>query len=240
MMNRIASAIEARRYRYLNQRTRDIVCPGGVVSFTFDDFPESAAVGAELLEQRAWRGTFYLSTGNVGKETDFGPIASFDLANKLHTAGHEIGDHTHTHIRCRKAKKSVLRRELDNSAAILRPAYGGRNFALPYGDYDSAALNVLSGRFDTIRTTTQGINAQRKDLNTLKANPIYGSTDLEAVAALLDETRTNNGWLIFYTHDVRARHSQHGCTPQQFDAVLALVAARGLPVKTVSGVYASL
>lgn len=240
MMGRITTAIESRRYRLLNERKRDIACNGGVVSFTFDDFPESAAVGAELLEARGWRGTFYLSTGNVGMDSDFGPIASFDSATKLYQAGHEIGDHTHSHIRCRGAKKSVLRRELDNSAAMLCQAYGSRNFALPYGDYDAAALNVLSGRFDTIRTTSRGVNVQRKDLNTLKANPIYGSTTHESIEALLDEVRDKNGWLIFYTHDVRAQHSKYGCTPEQFDAVLALVAARGLSVRTVAGVFASL
>ena len=240
MMGRIASAIESRRYRFLNERMRDISFAGGIVSFTFDDFPESAAVGAELLEARGWRGTFYLSTGNVGMDSDFGLIASFDAATKLYRAGHEIGDHTHSHIRCRGTNKPVLRRELETSSAMLHPLYGTRNFALPYGDYDAAALNILSGRFDTIRTTTQGVNVQRKDLNTLKANPIYGTTKRESVEALLNEVREKNGWLIFYTHDVRATHSKYGCTPEQFDAVLALVAAQNMPVKTVAEVFAAL
>lgn len=240
MLNRIVTALESRRYRLLNKRDRTIAWDGGVVSFTFDDFPESATAGARLLEARDWRGTFYMATAVAGQDSAVGRIATFDSARELHAAGHEIGNHTHSHLRCNGAKKSVLRAELTASSAALKSMDGNRSFALPFGAYDASALNVLSGRFDTIRTVQKGVNAQQADLNLLKANPIYRSIKLEAVEALLQEVREKNGWLIFYTHDVCEQPSEFGCTPEQFDQVLALVAERGLPVKTVSEVFASL
>ncbi|MFP4520418.1 MAG: polysaccharide deacetylase, partial [Oceanicaulis sp.] len=44
-----------------------------LVSFTFDDFPKSAAqAGAAALEKRGWRGTYYASGGFAGGETHLG------------------------------------------------------------------------------------------------------------------------------------------------------------------------
>ena len=240
MLNRIVTALESRRYRLLNQRDKTIACDGGIVSFTFDDFPESATAGARLLESRNWRGTFYMSTALAGEDSPVGKIGTVDSALKLHAAGHEIGNHTHSHLRCNGAKNAVLRADLTASSAALKPVDGNRSFAFPFGAYDASALNVLSGRFDTLRTVQNGVNAQRTDMNTLKANPIYRNTSMASVEALLEEVRAKNGWLIFYTHDVCDQPSEFGCTPEQFDQVLALVAARRLPVKTVSEVFASL
>lgn len=240
MLHRLVRAVEAARYRHLNRRERDIRFRGGLVSFTFDDFPESAREGAERLQARGWRGTFYMASALVGQNTRVGTIAGFQTARQLRAAGHEIGNHTHTHLRCKGVKKSVLRRDVQASIGALASIDGNRSFALPYGAHDPSALNVLSGRFDTIRTVERGVNARRTDLNALKANPIYRDTSSDKVQALLDETFASDGWLIFYTHDVRGDPSEFGCTPEHFEEVLALVARRGLAVRTISQAYGSL
>ncbi|WP_137172585.1 polysaccharide deacetylase family protein [Massilia sp. HP4] len=240
VIDRAVSAFETRRYRLLNRRERDIVYKGGAVSFTFDDFPHSALDGAAMLEERGWRGTFYLSTALAGHDSNVGQIADLASVMALHARGHEIGNHTDSHLRCQGAPKAVLKRELKASADALAPADGNRSFAFPFGAYDASALNVFSGSFDTLRTVQRGVNHGRADLNLLKANPIYESTQLDTVRMLLDETVANDGWLIFYTHDVCARPSDFGCTPARFDQVLSLVAQRGLAVETVAGVFASL
>ena len=71
-----------------------------MVSFTFDDVPESAAtMGAPMLEDHGGRGTFYVSGGLVnrwsGDWNDMAADASQIVA--LHRAGHEIHDHTLDH-----------------------------------------------------------------------------------------------------------------------------------------------
>ena len=209
-----------------------------MVSFTFDDFPATAAnEGAELLERQGWRGTFYLAPGLLDKDTSMGRVCSLRDVERLHRRGHEIGNHTYSHMRCQNVRKSTLHREVQSSMRELERFDGGRNLALPSGAYDASALNCLSGRFDTIRTVQKGINSGDSDLNLLKANPIYQSTELEHLRSLIDLVKTAGGWLIFYTHDIRALPSKFGCTADRFQRVLNWVSEAGFAVHTVEETY---
>ena len=77
--------------------SRTIAMPNrrAIVSFTFDDFPQSAVSnGARLLEEHGARGTFYLTGSHCGRVLDEAPqYGAKDLA-ALVQAGHEIGCHT--------------------------------------------------------------------------------------------------------------------------------------------------
>src|SRR5215469_15892880 len=56
-------------------RRVSLAWPGGVVSFTFDDFPKSAlATGGAILERYRARGTYYASLKLAGAETVLGPM----------------------------------------------------------------------------------------------------------------------------------------------------------------------
>ena len=52
--------------------------------------------------------------------------------------------------------------------------------------------------------------------------------------ALLDDLQRHGGWLIFYTHDVRANPSSIGCSPGHFARVVELVRRRGISVEPVA------
>jgi peptidoglycan/xylan/chitin deacetylase (PgdA/CDA1 family) len=237
MMNRIMNAIESRRYLFLNSRRKSIPANTAFISFTFDDFPESAAiVGTQLLEEHDWRGTFYLASESVGKDSAVGKISSFAAAQQIQMKGHEIGNHTHTHFRCLGARKEDLRRDMENSFAALAHLSGVRNFSLPFGVYDASALNVLSGHFDTIRTITPGINRGMVDFNLLKANRVYHTTDMLELKAKIQDVSANGGWLIFYTHDISAEPSDYGCTEIQFKLLLSWIAQCQVEVLTVKQV----
>lgn len=208
--------------------------PGGVASFTFDDFPVTAAdTGARLLENAGWRGTFYLSPGLIDSESESGRIASSEDVLRLWDNGHEIGGHTYTHRRCVGVSTAELLHEEALCATALRPFGGAVNFAFPFGAYDEAALISLRGRYASCRTGQGGLNFGSTDLNMLRANPIYESSCLRRLAELAGSARSANGWLILYTHDVRASPSAFGCTPERFRAVLEIVEAVGLAVRTV-------
>lgn len=238
LARRIHDGVERRRYRWFNQRAVDIALKPGMVSFTFDDFPSTAATnGAALLETRGYRGTFYLSTGILDSKSNLGRICSLGEVNKLYLAGHEIGAHTHSHLCCQSVSKVQLSREVNSSLRMLEQFGKGRNFALPFGAYDDSALNCLSGHFDTIRTIFGGINSGKSDLNLLKANSIYQTTNLDRLQSLVDKVRETGGWLIFYTHDVCPLPSEFGCTPDRFDAILDMVKKADLEVNTVASTY---
>ena len=237
-IRRSHSASQRRRYLLINQRMKDIRLSSGMVSFTFDGCLATAARnGAKLLENYGWRGTFYLTTGLMAGPLASGRVCSHSEVDELHRNGHEIGGHTHSHVHCQGVNAAALRREHNLSIHELESFGGGKNLALPFGAYDYSSLNFFSGRYKTIRTINEGINRGLTDLNLLKANPIYESTDLEKYHNLINQVCSSGGWLIFYTHDICASPSKFGCTPALFDAVLRMVKEAGLLVDTISSVY---
>jgi len=69
-----------------------------VVSFTFDDFPKSAAhVGSAILGAHNIRATYYVSLGLMGRELPAGPAFSEEDLAKVVGEGHELGCHTFAH-----------------------------------------------------------------------------------------------------------------------------------------------
>jgi peptidoglycan/xylan/chitin deacetylase (PgdA/CDA1 family) len=65
--------------------------PGAALSF--DDAGGSALSAAALLEDRGWRGHFFVPTAQIGAAGFLGPE---DL-RELDDRGHELGSHSHTH-----------------------------------------------------------------------------------------------------------------------------------------------
>ena len=73
------------------------------------------------------------------------------------------------------------------------------------------------------------------DLAHLRAQELYDvSSDPESIGALIDEAEKTRGWLIFYTHDVRQRPSDIGCSPAYFRTIVDLVRRRGIRVETIA------
>jgi peptidoglycan/xylan/chitin deacetylase (PgdA/CDA1 family) len=215
--------------------------PGGVVSFTFDDFPRSAWLeGGRILEGHGARGTYYAASGLLGSVGPHGRVATSADIRELLQRGHELGCHTRTHLNCAEASREVLLSEVGSNAAELRTALQGRaldSFAFPFGAASPRARRVLRRRFSTLRGIQPGINLGPLDLDALRANRIYDRVfDGDRLAALIEENRSVGGWLIFYTHDICDAPSDHGCTPAQLRDVVAQAASRSqiLPVNAVS------
>src|SRR5579863_4942995 len=70
-----------------------------IVSFTFDDVPDSAYInGAAVLDTRKVRGTFYIASGTCGRRDTYWRVIGADQVRALHERGHEIGCHTFSHV----------------------------------------------------------------------------------------------------------------------------------------------
>ncbi|MCL4746233.1 MAG: polysaccharide deacetylase family protein [Burkholderiaceae bacterium] len=237
----VYAALQRRRYKWFHRRLAAVASPSGVVSFTFDDFPATAAdAAARMLEREGLRGTFYLAPGLVDSESPVGAVCSRADLERLHHVGHEIGNHTYSHANCTNASKAVLLDEVNRSQSVLTQFSGTRHFAFPFGAYDEAALMLLGKHFDTLRTVDRGVNSGVIDLNRLRAFPIYESSAPEELEALIQQARDESGWLILYTHDVCESPSSFGCTPARFGSVIAQVKNAGLAVRTVGDVYRSM
>jgi peptidoglycan/xylan/chitin deacetylase (PgdA/CDA1 family) len=229
---------------FLHTRPAKIGWAGGVVSFSFDDFPKSAwLTGGPILEKCDLRATYYTALSFAGTIGSLGPMFDLDDLRAADANGHEIACHTYSHADCVYLSAGEIVAETERNAAALAEVLDGTamtNFAYPFGAVSLAAKAALSGRFASCRGTGEGINRGTVDLTDLRAVPLYpGSYDRDRLCRLIDENRAVGGWLIFFTHDVADQPSAFGCTPEQLDAIVAY-AAETSPVLPVRDVLAGL
>jgi peptidoglycan/xylan/chitin deacetylase (PgdA/CDA1 family) len=212
--------------------------PRPLVSFSFDDVPESACTtGAALLEQHRTRGTYYISGGGCGTLGYCGRLASAEILQALAAKGHEIGCHTYSHVAVARVGRQKLVAELLRNDAFLHGIQSDRtpyNFAYPYGEFSFGTKLYLQGKFDSCRSLRPGVNAGSADLGALKSYELQNaSTGRRTVAAIIAETVRSNGWLIFACHDVAPEPSRFGITPDLFGFALKTAREAGCHLASV-------
>jgi peptidoglycan/xylan/chitin deacetylase (PgdA/CDA1 family) len=231
--------ISNRLARHVHSAPLRLTGTGPMVSFTFDDVPESAAsIGAPMLEEYGARATFYISGGLVGRWSGYwNGIAPDDIV-ALHRSGHEIACHTFSHRQAIELDASAMADELDQNRryfAGLDPTIRLQNFAYPYGLASVSRKGQLRDVFRSARSILPGVNCNIIDLQLLRATPLIEMhIDGKGVDNAFDEAAKTNGWLIFYGHDVVAKPSPYGCTPQLLRRALKAAASRNIPVVTVA------
>jgi peptidoglycan/xylan/chitin deacetylase (PgdA/CDA1 family) len=240
----IARVLGPRVGAWFGARPISDLWPRGVVSFTFDDFPKSAlTTGGAILERHGARGTYYTALKLAGIENNLGP--SFDESDVVaaYQKGHEIACHTHTHLNCARSSPSAIKQEIHANARDFSGLLAGaalKNFAYPYGAVSRQARRSLIWRFQSCRGIRPGLNKAVPALAELLANRIYARDfDSERIREMIAQNKSEKSWLIFYTHDVTNDPSPYGCTPEQFETVVA-EAVKTSPVLTVRDVIASL
>lgn len=207
-----------------------------ILSVSFDDAPATATLaGAQILEARGLRGTYYVSAGLSDTDLPMGLCAGADDYRRLIAAGHEIACHTYSHLDCGQASGEAAEAEAARNARALADlgAYDLDSFAYPYGDVAAGPKGALAKRFSTLRGLHHGIIEQGTDLNQAPAVGVEGQ-DGEAVArGWLKKAADRKAWMILYTHDVRPEPSDWGCTPQALEHLLDEALAAGFEVMTV-------
>ncbi len=228
----------------LRTRPATVSWPGGVVSFTFDDFPRSAwNNGGTILEEYDRRGTYYAAMGLAGTANNLGPMFDLDDLRAAHVRGHEIACHTYTHRDCGRASPAEIGAEIDRNAVALSQALDGAaitNFAYPFGGVSLSAKTALSTRFASCRGTGRGLNQGTIDLADLFSTSLYDQNfDRDRLCRLIDDAQAKSAWVIFYTHDVSDEPSPFGCTPAQLRSIVAY-AVENAAVLSVRDVLAGL
>jgi len=239
LLGRIHFGIVARITRNWSPHALPSLATTPVVSFSFDDFPRSAAqTGAEILAKFGVKGTYYVAGGRANAYVD--GLQHFTADDLVHVArdGHEIGCHTFGHIRLPTSKRSEIEQDLLRNKTYVESVLGDytmSSFAYPYGHVNIPTKAYLSRRFPICRGIELGINRGTIDLAQLRGVPLDETTrDMNAVRKWIDAAAAQNGWLIFFTHDIADEPSRYGCTPKQLTQILREVLARGieiLPVK---------
>jgi peptidoglycan/xylan/chitin deacetylase (PgdA/CDA1 family) len=235
LKGRVANRL-ARHLRRAPFRLRNA---GPMVSFTFDDIPKSAAtVGAPMLAEYGAHGTFYISGGLVDRWSGHWTGASGEEIVTLHRSGHEIACHTFSHPRTIDLDDGAMTAEHENNRrylSALDPSIKIENFAYPYGLGSLARKRQLGKVFRSSRSIIRGVNSGTVDLQYLRATPLIDTDlDRDGVDRAFDEAIASNGWLIFYSHDVKAAPSPYGCSPQLLRHALEAASRRKIPMLSVA------
>lgn len=109
------------------------------VVLTFDDGGASAPIAAALLEERGWRGMFFITTDLIGKPG----FVTAEQIRELHRRGHIIGSHSCSHPDVfRRLTRQEMRREWSESRDALQQLLGTEitTASVPGGDIDTSTL----------------------------------------------------------------------------------------------------
>lgn len=147
-----------------------------VISFTFDDFPQTAAkVGGKILEKYEVAGTFYICGGLTDEyEAEMLCHSEQDLLDLI-KAGHEIGSHLFHHKNCEDLSKEELVQEIALNGQYFKKLQDDRrllNFAYPFGGTTLAARRIAANKYVTARGIRPGVNSGVVDFSNLRANSI--------------------------------------------------------------------
>jgi peptidoglycan/xylan/chitin deacetylase (PgdA/CDA1 family) len=188
------------------------------VSFTFDDFPQSALhVGGEILLQAGLRGTYYVSLELMGREAPPGKMFLYSDIEELLAKGHELGCHTYSHCHSWTTDPKVFEDSIVKNNQVLKELFPEavlRSFSYPITSPRPGTKRKAGEHFRCCRNGGQTCNTGTTDLNLLRAYFIEKSSqNPSAVKQMIDRNCQARGWLIFATHDVSDTPTRYGCTP---------------------------
>jgi peptidoglycan/xylan/chitin deacetylase (PgdA/CDA1 family) len=245
MLQPLVNGVLRRAARYSCSKPFAMRNTAPLVSFTFDDVPDSAYTnGAAVLEDHGVRGTFYVAGGILGDTDTHWRVIDRAQVSALHARGHEIGCHTFSHIGVDKLGSQVMEEECRRNRETLHQLCPGveiTNFCYPFGRVSYPRKRQLETQFDTCRGIYEGVNSGIVDLALLRVIELYDRTlTAEKLERTLRETRERNGWLIFYTHDVAENPSWIGCAPRLLRETVQAVQAAGMQCLTVRDALAAI
>ena len=189
-----------------------------MVSFTFDDFPKSAAdTGAEIVEEVGARACYYACSSMAGTRTVCGEMFDDRDLAALSRAGHEIGAHTHSHLDCARAGLDEVVSDITQGLEGLRAmghAAPVQHFAYPFGETRFEVKRALAGRFRSARGVLSGLNSRGNDRMQLRAVELDSDeASLPRALAAIETAMREKAWLVVFSHDVSDAPGPWGVTP---------------------------
>ena len=205
-----------------------------LVSFSFDDFPRSAAVeGAGILRDFGIKGTYFVAGGRAGQKVEGLEHFKDEDVAELAAAGHEIGCHTFTHVSLPGVTAGEIEQELLRNREYVRRVLGDyamTSFAYPFGHASIRTKAYLRKLFPNCRGVWSRVNKRNIDFSQLKAVELKQPFDRKRIDDVLDETIASTGWTIFFTHDVSDHPNYYRCAPKDLLRVVQAVVDRKVEV----------
>lgn len=230
--------VERKLVRGFRRRSVALRNERGVVTFTFDDVPQSACrEGRRILEHHDALGTYYVAGGLEGKVSPSGLTHTRGDIEALLEAGHEVGSHGYSHANYQELSAGAIEKDIeDNNAYFTELGFDvpPPNFAYPFGNVGFVAKSMCSSHFTTARGVWTGVNIGVADLLQLKSMPLYNTaTDEAGIDKYVEFAAQRKGWLIFVSHGVVDDPDPYSCSKRLLTYTLGRALNAGLEVLTV-------
>ncbi|WP_298032496.1 polysaccharide deacetylase family protein [uncultured Dysosmobacter sp.] len=120
--------------------TAELAAETHYIALTFDDGPRHDTTARLLdgLRQRGASATFFL----VGEQAQANP----ELVERMEAEGHQVGNHTWSHVRLEGASREAVAEEVARTEAFLSQLLGGNGYWLrpPYGLITAGTENQIT------------------------------------------------------------------------------------------------
>lgn len=236
--------LQAHLMRRLAPKTLHVTGERPVISFTFDDVPDSTLhYGAAILEKYGLHGTFYIAGNLTGTSETSRQLINENGIRELADRGHEIGCHTYTHPNIAALSGTRLQDDIDRNRSFLKRILGARsagrtekfNFAYPYNAVSYFAYRRLAKNYRTCRAGENLINRGATCPQMLFGMEIGQPEQRSAeLTREIDAVKQQPGWLIFFTHDISDTPTPYGCTPATFEQLVQYAVQSGCAILTVN------
>ena len=173
------------------------------VALTFDDGPRQGTTDLLLdgLKARGADATFFV----VGEEAQGNP----ELVKRMAAEGHQVGNHTWSHVRLEGATESVIKEEVVRTETLLEELLGGGDYWLrpPYGQMTPGTESLVQvpmvkwsvdPRDWESRNTEKVVQAVLRDVkpnSIVLLHDIY-PTSVEAALRLIDTLQAQGYWFV--------------------------------------------
>jgi len=124
--------------------------PERAVCFTFDDaYWSTVEFGLTVFDKFCVPATLYAVSSLVGHSSSWDssssrPLADWESLRGAQQRGHEIGNHTHRHLKLSELDLDSQIREIQWADEILRSqGINPSSFCYPYGNFNSQSLEAL-------------------------------------------------------------------------------------------------
>lgn len=184
--------------------------PGNYVAITFDDGPSSSLTPQvlDILKRHGARATFFVQGVNAARNKSI-------LARAV-AEGHEIGNHTYSHIKMTGSSTERVCSEISRTSSIIEAATGRKPVVMrpPYGAVNANLVNLMYNNFGmkTIMWSVDTRDWQHPGVSVVVQRAVGGAKP----------------GAIILLHDI------HSSTLQAVEGIVTGLQARGFELVTVS------
>lgn len=221
--------------------------PNGVVSITFDDGRSTQFTeGRKKMDAYGFPGTAYVIVDLIGT-SGFMTAAQLTELEAMH--GWEIAAHAYTQANHDANYRNLTAAQVANEASKMKAwlvdnGYRGHNhFAYPGGGWNLEVEEVLGRHYQSLRllTNTPRQSIPPWDAHRLQCFQVLRTTTTAAIQALIDDAYAKKSWLVLLFHGIVTTPSlTTEYSIANFGTVIDYVNTKGIPVRTVGDVLASL